>query len=191
MKTLNLYTFSELSDKAQRKAVNLAQLKGLFAPDWESDRHDASISFLAIVKELDFELSDNEGGISHHKYISDDIAGSKLKAMLRQDYGHIFPPKRHYLKSGKSRASKIQKSRYPEISGYWADGIILAPLVEFLQGYPGYAGYSMRMLIRDINAAHDKLIDDLWDYYTDHGVKQLLLESDDLWFTEEGILVKI
>src|SRR5690606_28460046 len=145
MKTLTIFNSAELSAKAQRKAVNLAKLNNLFVPNWESDRHDVIISLLKITEELDFEVG-NGGGISHHKYISDDISGSKLKAMLRQDYGRIFPP----------------QSQHPEISGYWADGIILNPLVEFLQGYPGYAGYTMGRLIRDINAAYDKLIDQLW-----------------------------
>lgn len=173
MKTLTLYSFNELSDKAQRKAVNLAKLDNLFVPNWESDRHDSVISFLAIVKELDFELSNN-GGISHHKYISDDVAGSKLKAMIRQNYENFFPA----------------KGCGQEISGYWSEPIILNPIVEFLRGYPGYRGYTMGKLIRDINAAYNKLIDELWNYYTDHGVEQLLRESDEHWFTEEGRLVK-
>lgn len=171
MKTITLFSFDELSAEAQRTAVRCAELKEVFVPNWEIDRDDAANSFLAISKELDFEVGRN--GIIHHKYIGNDIAGSRLKAMIRQDYGNFFPP----------------KSKHPEISGYWADSIILNPLVEFLNGYPGYAGYTMWSLIRDINAAYDKLIDDLWSHYTDRGVEELLRDSDEFLFTESGFLI--
>lgn len=190
MKTITLFSFAELSAEAQDTAVRLAKLKYLFAPNFEIDRDDAFSSFSAIVKELDFEVGRN--GINHHQYISDDIAGHRLRAKLWRDYGHIFPKKMYYTKSGKSRASKILREKYPEISGYWSDAIILAPLTEFLECHPNYPrDYNMGMLIRDISISYGKLIEDLWDYYTNHGVEQLLRESDDIWFTEDGILVEI
>lgn len=145
-KTIQIYTFDELSDKAKDKAY----YKWLESIDyyWHDENVNSLQAFCKVIgisdRHIDYEYGHRD--YINVRYDFDDnimaLRGHRLSKFLWNNYAHDFLKGKYYSTQGKyidgkycykSRYSKIQKTWQDcPLTGYCVDYNILQPFFDFI-----------------------------------------------------------
>jgi hypothetical protein len=183
--TINIYKFSELSEKAKCKALDNFEAYTDFIYD---DAHDT-------VKKFCDEFYIRTGSRSWLDYSSNkfddpinELSGVRLRTWLINNYGHLFTEGKPYgkwIKPGTyQRRSKIifQQHTCP-LTGVWYDEDILHPLREFIKK-PDSS--TLPDLFNDSFETLRSSIDSEIEYRHSDEAKQEDIEANDYEFNEDG-----
>jgi hypothetical protein len=140
-KTINLYSFSELSKEAQQTAYNEWLNDGVFY-GWHSENAQTLKAFtdlfgITLDRDGDFRTVHNDFEDL------ENLSGPRLLSYLWNNYGkEIFKPKQYWICQGtkncvgigaKKRESKIFVTPWNcPLTGFHMDNYILAPLIEYM-----------------------------------------------------------
>ena len=188
-KTFNIYTFSELSPKAQQKVLD-NWLDSNFYP-WEDENTSTLEAFCKIFpctwKEYTYYPSNITASVDIPDNI-DDLSPLRLRTYILNNYSsYLFKPK--YLGSKKAAPqftpiySKISKSSDCPLTGYWLDDEILSPLYAFLK--KPYSITFTDLLTDCLNSFLSAIVKE-YDYYTSPKGIQEDIEANGYHFLENG-----
>ena len=153
---LKEYTYDELSDTAKDKAYECflkefeygRSILDFYAEDLNKTMKEFGRIFGVAYTdwELDYRGYFKEGKLCYNPYsvwynyesdvYNEQLKGARLMAFLWNNFGDCIEKGRIYWKphNHKSRYSKVIMSRDCVLTGVYYDGIILAPIYDFLDG---------------------------------------------------------
>lgn len=204
MKTINVnvYKFSELSEKAKEKAMdNYRKYFEYFLGDENKATLDAFLKIFYFVKVTDYEYGLDRNNIDYKITIDDeirDLQGLRLYKWLWNNFQNLIYKGKYYSTQGyydkenkyhyKSNYSKVIKENSCILTGYCMDDHILSPIYEFLD-YKNDKKHN-EMTIDDLisDCLHSWLFacrDDVEYRYSDECIMEEL-ENDGECFDENG-----
>jgi len=143
-KTINLYSFEELSEGAKQKAIEELRPEEIF---WAEENRQSMETFADLfpVKVTNWSYGGRGEGVDFRMTCEDQIeelTGYKLAKYLWNNYSNvIFKPKEYWICNGtkncvginaKSRKSKLFKDLNDSLTGYYMDTVLLSPIADFM-----------------------------------------------------------
>lgn len=208
MKTIRtkVYSFSELNEAAQQKAINNYRNNGIDTDYIYDDAHNT-------VKQFNNLFGTKESGRSwldiNTGHIDDNILnlkGLRLRTYIINNFGHKLYKGKYfslwskteksykYYKEGfpvlKSRYSKVLFDNCCVLTGVCYDNSILQPVYDFIENYKGKADYYSYMdfetLMNDCIAELGKDIESEIDGINEDAHIAELLQNNDQEYTKDG-----
>jgi len=187
-KTINLYSFDELSEEAKERAID--QLR----PDynfWQGENQDTLKKFCQIFP---VKLGRNS-----FQFIGDheNMSGQRLATYIWNNYrNEIYEPKQYWICQGRPNTvganSKHRNSKvflYDEfacsLTGFYMDNLILAPIFDFMRK-PDNRDFEQ--LMDECFSAWQKGCEDDFDFQRSDEQVIETIKSNDYLFTETGKL---
>lgn len=127
-KTINVYEFSELSDKAKQKAIYDFYQDVDFA--WVDENNDTLKRFCDV-----FDCRIKRDGLQLRKDNTvSDMSGIRLLKYLHNNYyNDLFKPKYLGHVKNKAKYSKCQRDTSCVLTGYYMDEDMLQPIYDFMK----------------------------------------------------------
>lgn len=216
-KTINVYTFDELSEEAKQKAIDNYRNSGMDY-FWGNDNEKTLNEFAGIfpITINNWQYGGCRGDINFHMTCDDEIIelkGIRLLKYLYNNYEHWLFKGKYYqsfccekekdikhhprlkneqLSNGKyfqSYYSKLQKDTCCVLTGYCIDDDILNPIYEFLKKPTDNINFED--LMQDCLDSWIKACSDDYEYQQSDEAISEHLEANEYEYDETGIEFKL
>jgi len=170
-KTIALYSFDELTPKAQENAIK--NYRETYSDYWNAQENEAVLEKFKTI--FPVEHIDWEYGYRTYATLTVSEPMGELELTGK--------PLANYIKTNYSVV--LQAENCP-LTGYYLDSVILSPLLEFIKKPkkgPTLADLLQDCATRWIHACHD----DYEQYFSDEGIKGEI-EANEVLFTFNGDL---
>jgi hypothetical protein len=192
-KTIKLYEFKELSEKAQEKVIYDTECNDLFFDD-ELKNVLENFEEVFNIKVTEWNIDNNYFRYQSNNYYEEveNLNGIRLlKYLINNFYNDLFKGKyysKSYYKNNKfilkSRNSKIIKDNCCTLTGVYYDNDILKPIYDFIKNPNENISFSY-LIEKCLYSWIESYKNNYENYYSKENIKELS-EINNWYYLEDG-----
>lgn len=195
MKTVNIYSFNELSELAKQKAINNIR----YTIDNSYIYYEAEQTVKAFEKYFPTNSKGNNSWLKCNVIADDNVLeliGIRLRTYLINNFGYILFKGKYFgklitLENGErkhvKRYSRVIFENCCNLTGVCYDDDMLSPIYDFLKG-KNYQNYNFQELMEECYYNLEKTLENECDYMNTDEYLAEFLESNNYEFEENGEL---